>query len=84
MRCVSWPTYFESLPAMKLTKSSAISRCSSSETRPTHGAAQRPMSPSRHGRFVWRARLNVLSEQDRIGNTFSRWSTVSRMAQTLV
>ncbi|OUE09252.1 hypothetical protein CMsap09_09925 [Clavibacter michiganensis] len=81
---MSWPTYFESFPAMKLTKSSAISRCSSSETRPTQGAAQRPMSPSRHGRLVCRARLNVLSEQERMGNTLSMWSTVSRIAHTFV
>ena len=68
------------LPAMKPMKSSTISRCSSGETRPTHGAAHLPMSPSRHGRPLVRALRNVPAEHERIGKTRSRVSTVSRMA----
>ncbi len=68
-------------PAMKSQKSSASSRCSCSLTRPTQGAEHLPMYPSRQGRPIWPDRLNTPAEQVRTGNTRSRVSTVSRMAQ---
>ena len=68
-------------PPMKARKSLTIARCSSGLTRPTHGAAHLPMSPSRQGRPIAAARRNTPAEHERIGNTRSRVSTVSRIAQ---
>jgi hypothetical protein len=45
-----------SSPPMNAAKSTAIDLCSSGVTRPTHGAAHLPMSPSRQGRPVCFAR----------------------------
>ncbi len=67
-------------PPMNARKSLTISRCSSASTRPTHGAAHLPMSPSRHGRPIALERRNTPAEHDRIGNTRSSVSTVSRIA----
>ena len=79
-RSSSWTMRSDS-PAMKRQKPSAISRCSSEPTLPTHGAEHFPMSPSRQGRPDALARLNTPSVQERMGNTRSSASTVSRMAQ---
>ena len=68
-------------PPMNARKSSTIARCSSALTRPTHGAAHLPMSPSRHGRPTALDRRKTPALQERIGNTRSRVSTVSRIAQ---
>ena len=58
-------------PPMNARKSSTIARCSSALTRPTHGAAHLPMSPSRHGRPTALARRNTPALHERMGNTRS-------------
>ena len=68
-------------PPMNDMKSLTIARCSSALTRPTHGAAHLPMSPSRQGRPTALARRKTPALHDRIGNTRSKVSTVSRIAQ---
>ncbi len=67
-------------PLRNATKSSTISRCCSGVTSPVHGAEHLPMYPSRQGRPICRCRLNTPLLQDRIGNTRSSRSTVSRIA----
>ena len=72
------------LAPMKSISLFAMSRCSSNETLPTHGAAHFPISPSRHCLFVRFALSKLPALQDRIGNTFKITSKVLRRAHVWV
>ena len=69
---------------MKSQNCSASSRCSATEISPTQGAAHLPMKPSRQGRPERSARRYTPALHDRMENTRSIRSRVSRIAHTCV